>query len=60
MKLADFLTNEKVPRPIRDRLPLLTGEMGLVWVCGLRVDERARVSDRTEEVLVLHFRPGSC
>jgi tRNA(Ile)-lysidine synthase len=57
VKLADFLTNEKVPRAIRDHLPLLVNEAGLVWVCGLRVDERARVSERTEEVLVVRFRP---
>jgi tRNA(Ile)-lysidine synthase len=57
VKLADFLTNEKVPRTIRDRLPLLVSEAGLVWVCGLRVDERAKVSERTEDVLVVRFHP---
>jgi tRNA(Ile)-lysidine synthase len=57
VKLAGFLTNQKVPRTIRDRLPLVVNEAGLAWVCGLRVDERARVSEGTEEVLVLRFRP---
>jgi tRNA(Ile)-lysidine synthase len=57
VKLADFFTNEKVPRAIRDRLPLLINEAGLVWACGLRVDERAKVSERTEEVLAVRFRP---
>jgi tRNA(Ile)-lysidine synthase len=55
-KLADFLTNQKVPRHLRDRLPLLVGEEGIVWVCGQRVGEGARVGEATERVLVLHFR----
>ncbi len=54
-KLADFLTNRKVQRTIRDRLPLLISEGGIVWVCGQRVDERARVRDGTEQVLVVQF-----
>ncbi|MGQ9599262.1 MAG: tRNA lysidine(34) synthetase TilS [Anaerolineae bacterium] len=57
VKLADFWTNQKVPRALRDRLPLLIGEVGIAWVCGWRVDERARVHDRTERVLLLSFLP---
>jgi tRNA(Ile)-lysidine synthase len=55
VNLAGFLTNEKVPRTIRDRLPLLVSDLGLLWVCGLRIDERAKVRERTEDVLVLRF-----
>ncbi len=55
VKLADFLTNLKVPRAVRDRLPLLVGPQGIAWVCGQRVDERARVLDETSQVLVLRF-----
>ncbi len=55
VKLADFLTNQKVPRAARDRLPLLVGAEGILWVCGQRLDERARVRDATRRVLVLRF-----
>jgi hypothetical protein len=55
VKLSDFLTNQKVPHVVRGRLPLLVGEMDIVWVCGQRVDERARIRDSTEKALVLHF-----
>jgi len=54
-KLADFLTNQKVPRTLRDRWPLLVGEGGIVWVCGQRLDESARVRDASEGVLSLRF-----
>jgi tRNA(Ile)-lysidine synthase len=55
VKLADFLTNQKVPRAARDRLPLLVGRKGIAWVCGQRLDQRARVRDVTEGVLILYF-----
>ncbi len=55
VKLGDFLTNQKVPRAIRDRLPLLVGRVGIAWVCGLRVDERACVQRQTQRVLTLRF-----
>jgi len=57
VKLADFLTNRKVPRLVRAKLPLLTCEWGIAWVCGQRVDERAAVREVTEQVLVLRFMP---
>jgi tRNA(Ile)-lysidine synthase len=57
VKLADFLTNEKVPLGVRDLLPLLDGKSGIAWVCGHRLDNRARVRDGTREVLILRFVP---
>jgi tRNA(Ile)-lysidine synthase len=66
VKLADFYTNQKVPRAARDRLPLLVVEDSvsdvgrITWVCGWRVDERARVRAETEQVLVLRFRTRPC
>jgi tRNA(Ile)-lysidine synthase len=57
VKLADFLTNRKVPRGVRNRLPLLVAGGQILWVCGHRVDERARVRRETEQVLVLRFEP---
>lgn len=55
VRLADFLTNQKVPRAARDRLPLLAAGGEILWVCGWRVDERASVRQGTEGVVILHF-----
>ena len=55
VKLADFLTNEKVLRSARDRLPLLAAEWGICWVCGQRIDSRARVRSDTQHVLFVRF-----
>ena len=55
VKLADFYTNQKAPRAVRDRLPLLVSQGQIVWVCGWRVDERVRVGEGTGKVLLLRF-----
>ena len=55
VKLSDFLINRKVPRIVRDRLPLLVSETGIVWVCGHRIDERARICESTVQTLLLRF-----
>jgi tRNA(Ile)-lysidine synthase len=59
VKLADFLTNRKVPQAVRDRLPLLVGPQGIVWVCGQHLDERARVRDQTKSVLAVRLAQGT-
>jgi tRNA(Ile)-lysidine synthetase-like protein len=55
VRLSDWMTSQKVPRLARARLPLLTNERGILWVCGQRLDESARVRVDTESVFVLRF-----
>lgn len=55
VKLADFFTNQKVPRTLRDRWPLLEGEAGILWVCGQRISHGGRIRPTTEQVLTLRF-----
>jgi tRNA(Ile)-lysidine synthase len=55
VKLSALLTNLKVPRVARDRLPLLTTDWGLAWVCGQRLDRRACIRKATQHALHLRF-----
>jgi tRNA(Ile)-lysidine synthase len=55
VKLGDFFTNQKVPRHVRDRLPLLVTSWGIAWVSGLRVDERACVTRATTQIVQVEF-----
>ncbi|MDP2872822.1 MAG: tRNA lysidine(34) synthetase TilS [Bacillota bacterium] len=61
-KLQDFLTDAKVPRADRDRLPLLVdGSGAIAAVLPLRAAEWARVSDATRRLLVIEGRlAGLC
>lgn len=59
-KLGEIMINAKIPRVARERMPLLvcddprTGPW-IVWACGLRIDERARVTPGTRRILHLRF-----
>ena len=54
-KLQDFMVDAKIPRGLRDRVPLLCDSDGILWVVGYRLDERARVGPQSESVLRIGF-----
>lgn len=56
--LNAFMINHKLPASLRPRWPLLIGAQGIAWLCGLRIDERARVQPHTQRVLCLTWRCG--
>lgn len=56
--LHDFMINEKIPRHMRDLVPLLCDQEKILWVCGFRQDERASVRDVTTRRLHVEFVKG--
>lgn len=54
-KLQDFFADAKVPRELRSRLPLVLGCDHLLWVAGLRIDDRVKVTPETRRILVLQL-----
>ncbi len=56
-KVQDLLVDAKVPREVRDRVPLVGDEKGILWVVGLALDERVRVTPRTKRTLLLRATP---
>ncbi len=55
VRLSDFLINTKLPRPWRDRLPLLVSRGRILWVAGLRLSENVLVRPETKRVVRLRF-----
>lgn len=47
-KLKDFLIDRKIAADLRDRLPLLLWNDEIVWVAGVEVSERFKVTGRAE------------
>lgn len=43
-KLKDFLIDRKIPAEVRDRLPLLLCNDEIVWVAGVEISERFKVT----------------
>lgn len=52
-KLQDYFVDAKVPESSRDRVPLLCDREKICWVVGHRLDERVKVTPRTERILVV-------
>ncbi|MCI0428745.1 MAG: tRNA lysidine(34) synthetase TilS [Nitrospiraceae bacterium] len=52
-KLQDFFTDRKVVRYERGKVPLLVAPEGILWVVGMRQDERFVVRDGTTRCLVV-------
>ena len=50
-KLQDFFSDMKLPRSQRAKVPLLVAPEGILWVVGLREDERFQVSTTTTSVV---------
>ncbi len=56
-KLQDYFSDAKAPRELRGRLPLVFNADHLVWVAGLRIDDRVRLTPTTQAVVVLQLEP---
>ena len=53
--LSDYLINEKVQRDKRDTLLLLADGSDILWVIGMRIGERYKVTDSTKHVLKIRI-----
>ena len=50
-KVKDLFINEKIPPSMRSRIPLLVSEGEIIWVPGVRMGEKARITAATGAVL---------
>ena len=56
-KLQDYFTDAKTPRELRRRIPLVFNDDHLIWVAGLRIDDRVRLTPTTHAVIALQLEP---
>lgn len=57
-KISDFLIDNKVSVPDKENVHVLTSGKDIVWVIGRRVDNRFRVTDKTERIYVCKLYPN--
>ena len=51
-KLKSLLFDSKIPKSIRDRIPILTNAKDdIIWVYGQRIAHFCRVTDKTKKIL---------
>ncbi|MES2731507.1 MAG: tRNA lysidine(34) synthetase TilS [Bacteroidota bacterium] len=51
-KISDFLVDEKVPLNLKSQVRVLTSNGSIVWIVGYRIDNRFKITDKTERVLL--------
>ena len=52
-KVSDVLTEAKIPLHRKRRYPVLRSGDDILWVCGIRLNDKYKVTDGTKEVLHL-------
>jgi len=55
-KLQDLLVDAKVPRRLRDRVPLLTSGEEIIWVIGHRLDRRFLADPTSRNILMVRVK----
>lgn len=56
-KLSDFFTDHKIPVPDKKKIWILESGGDIVWIIGMRTDERYRVTRSTRDILQIRYEP---
>jgi len=54
-KAGDFLTDRKIPRYIRDEIPVIEDAEGIIWLAGHEISERVKIDKETRKVLQIEL-----
>ncbi|MEE8298670.1 MAG: tRNA lysidine(34) synthetase TilS [Thermodesulfobacteriota bacterium] len=52
-KLQDYFTDIKLPKFLRSRVPIFISKDEIMWLGGIRLDNRFKVTDKKKEVLMI-------
>jgi len=54
-KIKDFFMDEKVPRSLREQIPIVVTGDRIIWVAGYRISDVARITPSTSTVLTIEI-----
>lgn len=57
--ISDFLTDKKVPLAIKKNTQILLSKGSVAWILGQRIDNRNKVTDKTELVAVFELKSSA-
>ena len=54
-KVSDIFIDAKVPKSIRDEVPLVCDERHVIWAVGYKLSEDVKLSDETEKIMEISY-----
>ena len=57
--LKEYLIEEKIPKSLRDRLPVLADGNHILWVAGHRISEHYKIDEQTKTILEVQITGGT-
>lgn len=54
-KVKDILIDQKVPQRVRDKIPILSDDKGILWIPGVKRSNRAKKSIHTKKIITIHL-----
>ena len=54
-KLGKFMIDARIPRLWRKGIPVVAAPAGVIWLVGYRLDNRVKVTEKTQRILRLEF-----
>jgi tRNA(Ile)-lysidine synthase len=58
-KLKDFFIDEKVSKFDRDKIPIFTDAKKIIWIGGMRIDNRLAINQKTTNILRIELEKVS-
>jgi tRNA(Ile)-lysidine synthase len=55
-KLARFFIDQKLPKNQKENIWVMESNKKIIWIVGMRIDDRFKVTDSTKEVLVITYQ----
>lgn len=55
-KLKEYFIDNKIPREIRDNIPLVANEREIIWIIGYKISDKFKVTENTKRVLKLSYK----
>lgn len=56
VKLSDFLTSRKIAARRKSSMHVLEGDGNIIWVCGVKLDDRCKITAETKNVIRLQLK----